>query len=431
MMKSARVLLLLLVVLPLGVAGCDKTGSGTAGEKTKPTLGATAVQKKTIPIWIKFLGKTKAVNSVDIRARVQGFLQEQSFDDGQNVAQGDVLFRIEPDQYQVQLDMANAQLAKDKAALDYANSRAKRYEPLMEKDFASRDTYDEYRAQAAEANAATMADRAQVRDARLNLSYCSVTSPIDGRISEAQVDVGNLVGATEMTVLATVVQLDPIHVVFNPSENFARWIAGTARGHDAPRPVKVSLPGSRKVYRGQVDYFANQVDPDTNTLRVRARLNNPDNELLPGMYVSVHLFVDQAAGTMLVPQQAIMEGQGGKFVYVVDKDGKIKRTPIEAPHLYNGFQVVASGLKEGQTVLVEGLQKVRPGMEVQPRMMEFKIPLEEGESDSDDKASGVGPNSAGQGAGAETTSPDRSEARTSVQDKGQGSGGSAKTEDAQ
>lgn len=374
---NVRVFSLLLCILFL-VSACGGDKKKQQAPAQVPTLGAAKVQKKTIPIWVPFLGKTKAVSSVDIRARVKGFLQQQYFQDGQTVHEGDALFLIEPDQYQVQLDMANAQLAKDQASLNYANSRAKRYEPLMERDYASRDTYDEYRAQAAEARAATMADRAQVRDAQLNLDYCSVTSPISGRISDAQVDVGNLVGASEMTVLATVVQLDPIHVVFNPSEKFASWIAETAKSGSGPRKVKVSLPGAQKVYTGHVDYFGNQVDPDTNTLRVRAKIENPSMRLLPGMYVTVNLYVDQASDTVLVPQQAVMEGQGGSFVYTVGDDGKIAREPIEAPHLYNGFSVVTKGLDGDETVLVEGLQKVRPGMEVKPRLMDFAVPMDDG-----------------------------------------------------
>ena len=252
------------------------------------------------------------------------------------------------------------------AALSYAREQVRRYKPLVEKDYITRDAYDEYITQAKEAQAAVQADRANVVQAELNLSYCTMIAPFDGRIGRRLVDVGNLVGAGgEATELATLVRLDPLYVYFNVAERDIPQVL--AEQSKKPLTVTIVLPDeSKHPEGGTVDFIDNEVDVTTGTIEMRAVVSNSAKTLLPGQYVKVQLLLKEQPGTIVVPQKAVGEQQGDTFVYVVGKDDKVEFRQVTAGSSVGELRVIEKGLSEGETVVIEGLQKIKPGMTVKP-----------------------------------------------------------------
>jgi RND family efflux transporter MFP subunit len=336
-----------------------------------------------------------ALRSVDIRARVEGFLQKRAFTEGADVKEGDLLFIIDPSPFQAALEQAQAQLArdeaalagaqaqlvKDKAMLTFTRDQVERYRPLATQEFVTKEAFDNYRTladQAAaavaadnaainQAMAAIKADRAAITQAKLNLSYCTVRAPLSGRIGRALVDVGNLVGPAENSVLASIVQLDPIYVYFSAS---ARELPQIVR-HQQRGELPVSLmPADQSTYphQGKLDFFNNTMDTATATLKMRAVIPNPEKTLFPGQYVRVRLLVSQNAEALLVPAQAVGDDQAGQFVLVVGQDNKVEKRSIVAGATYQSMRVVDKGVKAAERVITEGLQKVQPGMVVQPTL---------------------------------------------------------------
>ena len=361
--------------------GCKGKQKATQKSPQPAVTVAEAIQQ-TVPVYLNYLGATDAVKSVDLRARVEGFLQKRFFTEGTDVKKGDVLFLIDPGPYEALLDQSLAQLAKDEAAVAFALSQVERYKSLVEKDFVAREQYENYCMQEKEAMAAVKADRAAIKQARLNLSYCTVSAPLDGRIGRTLVHEGNLVGAGQSTQLATIVMLDPIFVYFNPSaQDFSQILK---HKQDGALPVKVNYPdGSRHPYEGRVDFYDNTVDPSTSTLTMRAVIPNPEKTLLPGMYVTIDMFLTNVPDTLLIPEEAIGEDQGGAFVFVVDENNTVQQKTISVSYNYKGMRVVKKGLKAGEQVITQGLQKVRTGMKVQPKHAPMKTDQGETSGSSD------------------------------------------------
>jgi membrane fusion protein, multidrug efflux system len=348
---------------------CDRNKDST--KAPAPVVTVAEVVQETIPIYLNYVGNTQSVRSVDIGARVEGFLIERAFEDGSDVKEGDLLFVIDPREFQAQLDNAIAQLAKDDAALKYAREQVKRYKPLVDKDFITRDQFDQYVTDVEEAKAAVEADRAAVRLAELNLSYCRMYAPFDGRIGQRQVDVGNVVGVEagfgEITKLATLVQLDPIYVYFSPSERDLPEIL--RKREDGELKVSIVLPDeSVHPHGGVVDFVNNTVDLSTSTILMRAIVPNPEKKLLPGQFAHVRLRLKVQPNALLVPEQAVGEAQGGSYVYVVSDENKVEDRSVELGTTYNGKREITKGVILGERVIIDGLQKVRPGITVTPKL---------------------------------------------------------------
>jgi len=355
------------VFSPIGCKKKEKTAP-----KAKPPLVTVApVVLKTVPIHINYVGSVASIKKVDIRARVEGFLEKRLYKEGADVKKGKLVYVIEREPYEAELKSSKAQLAKDEAALAFANEQVRRYKPLVEKDFVTREKFDDYRTKAKEAAAAVEADRAQVTRAKLNLSYCTMYSPINGRIGRTLVNVGNLVGAGENTKLATIVQLDPIYVYFSPSDEDLRLIFKYRQEKEQPVDVVLS-DGNVHPHKGRVDFIDNVVDPKANTVTMRAVIPNPEKTLLPGEYVQARLFLADFPNTPLIPEQAVAEDQGGTYVYVVGADNKVKARRIKTPYVYKGFRIVPKGLKKGEKVVIEGMQLIRPDMVVRTKSASSK-----------------------------------------------------------
>lgn len=352
-----------LVVMLLAVTGCGK------GEKEAPPampVTVAEVKSETIPIYLEYVGTTQSVQTVDINARVEGFLVKRAFKDGADLLEGDLLFVIDTRPFEADLQAAQAQLAEDRASLAYAEEQVRRYKPIVEKEYITQDTYDGYVTKAAEARAAVEADLANVAQAKLNLSYCTMYAPFDGRIGRRYVDVGNLVGAAGApTKLATMVQLDPMYVYFSVAE---RDIPQIFQEHSkSDLTVSIILPDETKHPEdGKVDFLNNEVDVNTGTMDMRAVVPNGSKTMLPGQFVKVQLLLKEQPGALLVPQQAVSEFQGQQFVYVVGADNKVGYRNVTTGPDYKELVVIENGVKAGEKVITGGLQKVKPGMTVAP-----------------------------------------------------------------
>ena len=324
-----------------------------------PSVSVAEATAAAVPLVRQFIGNTAAVKMVKIRAKVEGYLDQRSFTEGTEVKSGDVLFVIDQRPFQAALDEANANLEQNKAALKFAQEQVTRYKKLAAENAASVQRYESAQSEELEAAGAVKSNEASVRTAQLNLDYATITAPFDGRIGDALVHVGDLVSA-EDTLLTTLVQLDPIYVYFSPSDaDYQEIQAYQAKG---PLKVEMILAGDR-VYPqdGKIDFVANQVDVATGTIKMRAVFANPDKSLRPGQYVQVRITLGENADSVLVPASAVSEDEAGHFVFVVDKDDKAARRDVKLGPAYKDQYVVAEGLKAGERVVTEGVQKVRGG----------------------------------------------------------------------
>ena len=335
-------LLMLLCSLFLLVGGCKKENKNPP-KAPPPEVTVEKVVLQTVPVHLNYVATTDSVKTVDIRARVEGFLEERRFVEGADVKNGDIVFVIEKAPYQAELEGSLAQLARDKASLSFALDQVKRYKPLAEKDFVTQEALEDYETKAREAAAAVKADRAKIKQDRLNLGYCTMYSPLDGRIGRTLVHVGNLVGAAgQDTKLATIVQLDPLYVYFSPSEKDLRLILKHRQEKNIPVDIILS-DGSTHAYPGKVDFIDNTADPKANTINMRAVIPNPEKTLLPGIYVQARLFLCDVPDIPLITEKAIAEDQTGMYVYVVGKDNKVEQKPVKAGFLYKHQKIIWEG----------------------------------------------------------------------------------------
>ncbi len=354
-------------LLAFSITGCGKSDKDKT--KVEPLVTIAEAKSETIPLYLDYVGSLQSIESVDINARVEGFLIERAFTDGADVNEGDLLFVIDPRPFEAAVVAAEAQLAEDLAALSFAREQVRRYKPLAEKDYITRDAYDDYVTQAKEAQALVEADRANLVQAELDLSYCTMYAPFDGRIGRRLVDVGNLVGAGEATQLATLVKLDPIYVYFNVAEREIPEVI--KQQNKEPLTFSIILPDeSKHPQDGVIDFIDNQVDITTGTITLRGTIGNESKTILPGQYVKVQLLLKEQPNTIVVPSQAVGEQQGNTFVYVVGSDNKVEFRNVTAGTSYEGLRVITKGVKAGEKVVVDGLQKVKPGITVKTETQE-------------------------------------------------------------
>lgn len=345
------------------VTACDRHGS-SATPPTVPTVTVVKAKQQTVPVFFDYIGLTQSIASVDIRARVEGFLQEKGFVEGTDVKQGQMLFIIDPRPFQAALDSAQGELLSDEANADYWRVEEKRMATLLKERTIPQEQYDKTLAQKREAEAAVVVDKANVETSQLNLSYATMNAPFDGRASLKYVDVGNLVGGTEQTRLVTIVQLDPIYILFSPSE--AEYLQIMTYMKADPLAVTVSLGSDLKLtFEGKIDAINNTVDVNTATVLLRALADNPKEILLPGIYVKVRLHLTEKPA-LLVPKQAVIAGQGVEYVYIVTNDNKVQQKIVTTGQIYQDKQVITAGLTTKDSVIVQGLQNMRSGMTVTP-----------------------------------------------------------------
>lgn len=356
-----------LLACVLALAACDR--GQEPPEKPPLAVKVAAVVQQSVPLYIEHTGTTEAVKSVDLRARVQGFLVKAPFKEGADVQEGDLLFVIEQEPYRAALDQAQAALARTQAANDNAQRDYKRVSELAKRDVSSRAMLDKATAARDEASAAMRGAQAALDKAKLDYSYTEVRAPFAGRIGKLRVDVGNVVGSGGETVLANLVQLDPIYVYFGaPERERLEVLKRREEGEFVPRDqIQAQLvlaDGSVFPHAGKIDFVDNTVDPNAGTVRVRVVAPNPEKTLLPGQYANVRLLMGQDQRALLVPEQAILADQGGSYVLVVKDGGTVESRPVVPTQRIDGKRVIQSGLAAGERVLIDHLQQARPGMKV-------------------------------------------------------------------
>lgn len=373
--------------LALAALGCNRTPKVMVEPKPAEVLVTLPVAREIID-YEEFTGRIEAMDSIDVRARVTGYLDTANFKDGDEVKKGDVLFEIDPRPYKAALDQAEAQIALSEARLKDANADVERNKSLVTSGATSKSDFDKLVADRDVAAAQVEAAKASAETNRLNLNFCKVAAPIPGRISRRYVDPGNLVRADD-TVLTRIVSQDPIYAYFDIDERtmlkFRRLIGeGRLRSSRvSPLIVDIALADERGFdddsgkprRQGVIDFTDNKVDPNTGTLLVRARIDNPklaDNVrfLSAGMFVRIRLPVGPPHESLLIPEQALGTDQGQKFVYVVndkqENDQTISRVvqrPVQVGALHNGLRAI-SGLQPGDRVVTSGLQRIRDGAKV-------------------------------------------------------------------
>jgi membrane fusion protein (multidrug efflux system) len=357
------------LAIPMAVAGGCGDGSQEQAANTKAPLPSVVVEPvtaKEVAGSTEFVGRTEASQRVDVRARVSGTLIERPFEQGSDVEKGALLFKIDPAEFEAALASAKASLARAEAGKLEADRNFARYDELLKRETASVAQYDSAKAKAEQAKADVEAAKAEVQRAELDLGYATILSPIDGRTGLATVDVGNIIGP-DSGVLVTVLDLNPLYVYFPVSEQqYLNYMQSVKEGKDQPFVPRIQLAND-KLYAepGKVDLIDNKVDPATGTINVRLKFPNPDALLLPGQYVNVILTSETPEKEIVIPQVAIQENQAGPFVLIVNGEGRVEQRPVKTGQRIGTGIVILEGLVEGQTLIVEGIQKVHAGAEVE------------------------------------------------------------------
>lgn len=358
------------------LVGCSGGQASETGAPPPPAVSVAPVLIKPISQWDEFSCRIEAVESVDLRPRVSGYIDRVNYTEGQEVKKGDVLFTIDSRSYRAELARTQAELARARTQAELGRSEAARALKLSEIQAISTEEYEQRRAASGQAQANVAAAQAAVDSARLNLEFTQVRAPIDGRAGRALVTAGNLVSAGDAaSVLTTLVSLDKVHVHFDADERtFLRYAEMARKGErpserDSKLPVQVALADETGFpHNGSVDFLDNQVDRSTGTIRARALLDNADRVFTPGLYARVRLLGSGEFKAALVEDKAVLTDQDRKYVYVVDAKSQAQRRDVVLGRKQGNLRIVEQGLQPGDKVIVSGVQKVFfPGMPVQAK----------------------------------------------------------------
>jgi multidrug efflux system membrane fusion protein len=361
-MSSAKCVRLPIIVLAAVVAaGCAKDQP-----RQRPVVPVTvaAVQQRSVPNEISAIGSVTPIQAVAVRSQVGGTLVQVGFEEGEDVRAGQILFQIDPRPYEAALEQAQAVLARDLVQLANAQQQVIRYAELSRTQMASREQYDQYRTNAEVLAAAVTSDSASVRNARLNLEYCTIRARISGRSGGLLVREGNLVRAADAQALVLINQLHPIAVAFSVPQRYLDDIRRFSRGRRLDVIIRPQ-DDTTQTMTGRLSFINNQVDTTTGTIVLKATFPNDDSRLWPGQFVTVRLILDVQLNVLTIPSQAVMTGQVGSFVFVVNADGSAGTVPIAVGRAVNDDVVVDSGLVAGQTVVTDGQLRLTPGARVE------------------------------------------------------------------
>ena len=338
---------------------------------------------QTITEWDEFTGQFEAVDSVEIRARVSGYLDQIGFEDGQMVKKGDMLFVIDPRPFEIALKSAQSALTSANARLALAKQQLTRAETLKKSDFTSQSTLDQRQQEMLSAAADAQVAQAAINSAQLNLDFTHIAAPLDGRIGRHEVSLGNLImggDGGETTLLTTIVSLDPIRLVFDmPESDYLAYQRREAEGKMASKrqdlPVEAHLMDEKDwTLKGKMDFVNNAVDRSSGTIRARAVFSNPGLLITPGQFGRIRITGSEPHEAILIPDSAIVSDQSRKIVMTVDKDGKVVPKPIRPGPGYQGLRIVRSGLAKDDVIVVDGLLRARAGATVKPEQGKIEFP---------------------------------------------------------
>ncbi|HEY5851379.1 MAG TPA: efflux RND transporter periplasmic adaptor subunit [Lysobacter sp.] len=355
------------------MSACSSQAEPGAGMPPPPEVSVAQVLSKQVSEWDDFTGRVTAIETVDLRPRVSGYVERVAYQEGQEVKKGDLLFVIDQRRYKAQLDQAQADLERARAEARLAQTQDTRAQTLVEAKAISREEFETRRAATTQGNAAVRAAEAAVANAQLDLQFTQVRSPINGRAGRAVVTEGNLAQA-DTTLLTTVVSQDPVFVYFEADEqSFLRYqaLARDGKRAQSQNPVRVGLANEQGYpHEGTVDFTDNQVDAATGTIRARAVLRNPDRIFTPGLFARVQLEGSTSVKAMLIDEKAVLTDQDRKYVYVLGPKNAATRKDVQLGRMVDGLRVVDSGLAPTDKVIVHGVQKVFfPGMPVSPKQI--------------------------------------------------------------
>lgn len=377
-MKIRRQIAIAIAGLCLGWAGCGKQPAKSSAPPA-PKVSVAVPIFRQVNEWDEFTGRLASPETVEIRARVAGYIHKVHFKEGSDVKQGDLLFTIDPRPFQAAVDRLSAELGAARARAELARGEAKRAEGLAATRAISTDTYETRVKTATQAEEAVRSAEAALQAARLELEFTEVRSPIAGRISNARVTAGNLVigGSTaNSTLLTTVVSLDPLYCYFDADETSAlryRQLHREGKRKSAlfnKVPAEMALGNEEGFpHRGEIDFVDNQMNPATGTIRARAVFENPDKLMAPGFFARVRIPGVSQYDAFLIRDSAISSDQGRSYVLVIDEGNTATYRPIKTGPLVDGLRVVREGLKQGDRIIVAGLMSARPGMKVDAQIV--------------------------------------------------------------
>jgi RND family efflux transporter MFP subunit len=363
--KQLRDVSLVICLLPL-IGSCGKSGGPQA--PPPPQVSVAQVLEKRVKDWDEFTGRLQAVETVEIRPRVSGYIDKVAFTEGSLVKRGTLLFVIDPRPYQAEYDRASADLKRFKTALDLGRTELVRVQRLKESGAVSEEELDERKSTVAQSEANVSGSQAALEAAALNLNFTKVSSPIDGRVSRAEVTRGNLVtgGNNGGTLLSSVVSMDPIYIYFDADEQ--SYLRYSQNSHDSGKPVQVGLANEDGFpHTGTVDFVDNQLNPQTGTIRARAVLQNKDGQFTPGLFARVQLLGSAEYSAILIDDRAVNTDQSQKYVLVLGANNQIEYRKVKLGRVVDGLRVVREGLKSGDVIVVNGAQRVHPGVTVTPQ----------------------------------------------------------------
>lgn len=380
MIRALRLVYLPVMALLLVAAGCARQQPQIAADEPPIVTVSPAVQRE-ITDYAEFTGRLAAVDSVEVRAHVWGYLEKVNFKEGAIVNKGDVLFELDARPYEALLEQAKAKVAQDQAQFAYDEAENQRNLALVGKGAVTKSDLDKTTAARNVDLANIAADRATVRQRELDLEYTKIRAPVSGRISRYNVTVGNLIQSGDQgggTLLTTIVSIDPIYAYFDVDENtFLRVIKLIREGRaDSARngglPVGLALANEDGFpHQGMINFVDNQLNAKTGTLRLRGVFRNEDQQLAPGLFVRVRAPIGRAHPSLLVTERAIDNDQGQKIVYVVNDKNEVHARPVKMGALHNGLREIAEGLEPGERVIISGLAQIRPGIQVEPKLVEM------------------------------------------------------------
>ncbi len=370
--------------LAMLTAGCDQGQPQASQQKVQPPAPVVSVSKpaqRGVVEWDEYTGRFDATQTVEIRARVSGHLNDVRFKDGQAVKQGDVLFAIDPRPFERALEQAKAELFAATTKVENANLDVVRGRPLVERKVISDKSFDDRESLMRDAQAAVKVSESKVKSAELDLSFATIASPITGRISRSLVTAGNWISAGSVsgaTLLTTIVSEDPIYIYFDVNENnYIKYKRLGERGigaADIGALVEIALPDERGFpHKARLDFLDNRLDQGTGTLRARAVLANKAGLFSPGLFARVRVTGSPNYTAILVPDSAIGTDQTNKYVYVVADDGTVARRNVKLGPLAEGLRIVREGVAGDDWVVTNGLQRVRPGLKVEPKRVGLTV----------------------------------------------------------
>jgi len=360
-----------LLILSLS-CGCAKKEQKNSKETPPAPVMVAEVIQKTMPVEIRTFGTVMPRVSITIKSQITGILTNINFNEGQDVKKDDLLFAVDSSLQANELKQAEAALAKDRAQEVNAQSEMRRQDELLKKGLTSQDIFDQAKAAADSLAATVKADEAVVENARIMLSYCTIRSPIDGRTGKYQVDAGNIIKANE-TELTTINQIKPIETSFTVPEQYLGEISRQMAATNLE--VKISLPDTAgNMETGLLTFIANAVDRSTGTIHLKATFQNENAVLWPGQFVVASLTLSIEENAVVIPAQAVMRGQNGSFVFVISADQKAENRSVKVARQVENLAVISDGLKPGESVIIEGQQRVGPGAIIQVRNAYTNLP---------------------------------------------------------